>query len=88
MIEGKTGSGFQFTLEEEVLDDYELWEELIEIEEGNSTRIASLTVRLLGKDQKKRLMDHLRGENGRVPIRKVFGEVGEIIRAAREQEKN
>lgn len=88
MIKGTTESGFQFELEEDVLDDYELWEDLIDVEEGRSTRIASVANRMLGQDQKKAMLDHLREDGGRVPIRKVFGEIGDIIRKVREQEKN
>lgn len=88
MIKGTTESGFQFELEEDVLDDYELWEDLIDVEEGRSTRIASVANRMLGKEQKKAMLDHLREENGRVPIRRVFRELGDIIRQARDAEKN
>lgn len=88
MIKGTTESGFAFEIDENVLDDYELWENLIEVEEGRTTRIAPIVNSLLGKQQKKALMDHLRGDSGRVPIGKVFETVGEILRAAKKQEKN
>lgn len=44
--------------------------------------------RLIGKEGKERLYDHLRTEDGRVPIEAFGRELGDIIRAIGETEKN
>lgn len=84
MIEGMTRSGFIFSMDDGTLDDYELFEDLVELAGGNELRITSVVDRLLGKEQKKRLMDHLRLENGRVPSSLVIGEVLEIFNACKQ----
>lgn len=40
--------------------------------------------RLLGKEQKDRLKEHLRTENGRVPASKMMIEIGEIFNSVKE----
>ena len=64
MFTGKTSSGFEFSLQDEVLDDYELLETL---------------QMLLGPAQRDALKDHVRSENGRVSAQKMLAEVMEIF---------
>ena len=84
MFTGKTSSGFEFSLQDEVLDDYELLEDLCEMDEGDMTKTISVLNRLLGTEQKERLKEHLRMENGRVPASKMMNEIGEIFRNVKE----
>lgn len=84
MIEGITKSGFHFRLDQEVLDDYELLEELCEIDNGNNAMIVNAANRILGKEQMQKLKDHLRNENGRVPATKMGEEIAEILASCKE----
>ncbi len=43
---------------------------------------------LLGKEQRKRLYDHIREEDGKVPPQKMGEEIADIIRGYGEQGKN
>ena len=75
-MKGKTSSGFEYELDEAALDDYEL---LCEMDEGDMTKTISVLNRLLGTEQKERLKEHLRMENGRVPASEMMNEIGEIF---------
>ena len=81
---GKTTSGFEYEIDEESLDDYELLEDLSELDDGNSAKTTSVLNRLLGKEQKDRLKEHLRTESGRVPASKMMIEIGEIFNSVKE----
>lgn len=83
-MKGKTKSGFEFCIEEEVLDDYELLEDLCAIDEGETNKIPKVAIRILGDEQVKRLKDHIRGENGRVSALKMGEAIGEILTGCNE----
>lgn len=78
MIKGKTSSGFEFAIEDHVLDSMELLDTIIEIDEniGNISKVVKM---ILPKDQQKALYEHLRAEHGNVPIMAVAQEVAEIF---------
>lgn len=78
MLEIKTSSGFEIEINEQVLDNMELVDALSELEE-NEFAISKVTFLVLGKEGKKRLYDHLRREDGTVPVQKVADEIGEIF---------
>ena len=70
MYKGRLDCGFDFEVEEERADSFELVEALAEAEESRIAvpKVASL---LYGEEQKKKLIDYLREENGFVPYDKV-----------------
>ncbi|WP_434352390.1 hypothetical protein [Trichococcus flocculiformis] len=78
MIKGKTKSGFSYELEKERLNNYELLEAIGELEE-NPLVLSSVVNLLLGKEQAKKLKDHLRTDNGIVPTEKMSEEITEIF---------
>ena len=41
-MKGKTSSGFEYELNEEALDDYELLEDLCEMDAGNMAKMSSV----------------------------------------------
>lgn len=67
MILAKTNSGFEIELDDGVANDQELLDALAALEDGEILNVSRLIVRLLGKDGRKKLYDHLRTEDGRVP---------------------
>ena len=77
MIKGKTKSGFSYELDKERLNNYELLEAIEELEE-NPLVLSRVVNLLLGKEQTKKLKDHLRTENGIVPTEKMSEEITEI----------
>ena len=78
MIKGKTKSGFLYELDKDRLNNYELLEAIGELEE-NPLVLSSVVNLLLGKEQAKKLKDHLRTENGIVPTEKMSEEITEIF---------
>lgn len=79
MITAKTKSGFEIELKESSLDNMELVDTLDEMNEGNPLAISRLVPLLLGKEGKKKLYDHLRTPDGRVPVAKVAEALGELM---------
>lgn len=77
-MKGKTSTGFEFDIEDERLDDMELVDIMAEIDE-NPLLMSKLCKMLLGEEQKKRLYDHLRSEDGRVPIEATTNAIQEIF---------
>lgn len=78
-MRGTTESGFEYEVQEEKLNDYELFELISEVDE-NPLLLPKLVIKLLGAEQKKKLMEHVRNSDGVVPIDAVGNEVMEIFR--------
>lgn len=81
MITAKTESDFSIELEESTLDNMEVLDALSDLDEGNPLAMSRLVVKLLGKDGKKRLYDHLRTEDGRVPASAVESTIMELFQS-------
>lgn len=88
MVKGKTESGFEFELEESVIDNMELVDALSESEEEDPLAVSKVCLLLLGKEQRKKLYDCLRTKEGRVPIKEVSKNIIEIFSAFGKKGKN
>ena len=84
MINGKTESGFEFGIKEEVLDDYELLEVLGKVDRGEVGYVPDMVEMLLGTEQKNRLKAHIRKEHGRITVTDMINEVMQIFNANKE----
>lgn len=87
MVKGKTESGFEFKIEEAQLDDMEFMEALSDVQDDPLV-FPKVCRMLLGEEQKKKLYDHLRDENGKVPIAAVNEAITEIMTVSGEKLKN
>ena len=87
MIKGKTQTGFEYELNEKVLNNYELVENIAEIEE-NPLAITTIVKQLLGKDGTERLKEHIRDENGIVTTDKMMKEIVDIFQNSGKETKN
>ena len=85
MIKGKTKSGFNDHIDENVLQDYELLEAIAETEK-NPIFITKVVRMLLGEDTDK-VKEHVRDENGHVSIEKMNVEITEIFQAQKKLKK-
>lgn len=83
MIKGKTESGFEFEIEKEALDDYELLEALSKVDKGEYGCITEVVTLLLGEKQKENLKEHIR-KNGRVSANKMIEEVMQIFETSKD----
>ena len=80
MINITMGDGFRIHLEENVFDDFELVELYAKVAK-NPIWIGDLAEKLLGTEQKKVLIEHLRDENGKVHTTAVMNALKEIEEA-------
>ena len=80
MINITMGDGFKINLDENVFDDFELVELYAKVAK-NPIWIGDLTEKLLGAEQKKALIEHLRDENGKVHTSAVMNALKEIEEA-------
>ena len=78
MIEGKTKTGFEYKLDDNKLNNYELVEALGELEE-NPITLPKVVRMLLGTKQTNDLKNHLRLKDGTVPVDKMEESVTEIF---------
>ena len=61
---------------------------MAEAQEENPAMFSKAVLLLLGKDQRKKLYDHIRDDNGRVSVEAVTNSFVEIFEALGEQGKN
>lgn len=87
MIKGKTKTGFEYEIKDEVLDDMELVEALARTGTDPSAIIEAME-RILGAEQKKKLYEHARQKDGHVSIAACEAELEEILSEAGENAKN
>lgn len=79
MINGKTKSGFKYSIDENVITDFEFIENLENVME-NGVGLSKTLVILLGEKQKKALINYVRDKKTkRVPIKNVMKEVEDIL---------
>lgn len=88
MVTGKTTSGFSFSIPRKVMDNMEFVDTLAEASESNPIAVSKTVQLLLGDDVRKALYNHVRTEDGRVPVKAVCEEVVEIIKAFGQEGKN
>lgn len=73
-----TKSGFKTSLDPKVLDNMELVDALSQANDDGIS-IVKVANMLLGADDKRRLYDHLRTDDGRVPMEPFMAEIEEIL---------
>ena len=78
MKTGKTSSGFEYEIDERSLDDMRILDMVVEVAEGDLTKLSPIVSKVLG-EQKEKLYKHLEDEDGRVSIEKVRNEITEIF---------
>lgn len=85
-MQGKTKSGFKFNVSKDVLDDMRLIEAIREADE-NPLKVLDVVDLILGENKEK-LYDHVKTEDGRVPVGAVQAEITEIFKAFGQNGKN
>lgn len=87
MYIGKTQSGFEFEIAEDTLNNMELVDAIAEVDD-NPLAISNVVRLLLGKEDRKRLYDHIRTEHGNVPVEAMSTELTQIFEACGDAGKN
>lgn len=89
MMKGKTSTGFEYEVDEDVFDDMELIDALADVTSGrDSLQISAAVLKIFGTEQRKKLYDHLRNEHGRVPTEKIMDAITEIVESSEESKKS
>lgn len=88
MVNGKTKSGFAFSVDENAMNDMELVDILADKATDESFRMSYILGKLLPADQRKAMYDHVRTETGRVPVDAVVAEIEDIFAAMGDAGKN
>lgn len=87
MIEGTLKNGFKFSIDETRLDDMQFIDMLAELDDGNTLVLPKLMTFILGKEQKNALYEHVKTEDGRVPIAEVTEAFTEIMKSGNSLKK-
>ena len=87
MIKGTTKTGFQFSVDENSMNDMELVDVLADAGMDDAFRMSHVLRKLLPGEQRKALYDHVRVD-GRVPVDAVVAEVEDIFAAMGNKGKN
>lgn len=88
MKKGKTTNGFSYEIDENVLDDMELIDAMAEAQGEDPTQISVVVKKIFGTEQRTKLYDHIRTEDGRVPVNDVAEMIKEIIESIGDDGKN
>ena len=83
MIQGITKTGFNFKIEDAVLNDYELLELFAEVDE-NPLLVPKLVKMILGEKQKNELIEHVRNKDGIAEVNKIAMELESILTSSAE----
>lgn len=79
MVKGKTKTGFKYEINEALKNDAEFLELFAKMSEGDSVYLFKMIERLLGSEQKAKLYEHCRAEDGTVPLDVLTAELLDII---------
>jgi hypothetical protein len=88
VIKGETASGFSFAIPASNLDNMELIDAIASLNDADPLAMSKVIVLLLGKDQRKKLYDHVRRKDGTVPAEAVSKEMAEIFTLSNTAVKN
>lgn len=75
---GTTKNGFEFDVSDSVIDNMELLDAVAEMQDENPLALSRLCTLMFGAEQKKRLYNSLRTEDGRVPLTAVSEAIADV----------
>ena len=81
-MKANTADGFEVEIIEEHLDDWEFLELLDAVDNGEHGKIVRVAKFLLGDDEVKRLKQHIKETDGKVPATKMVQALTEIMESA------
>lgn len=84
MLRGKTESGFEFELEDNVLDDWKLIKYLRNVDKGDAQYIVDVAERLLGEEQCEKLENFIEEKYGKATGTLMTKEIASILEATKE----
>lgn len=88
MIKGRTKTDFEFEYDEKKLNNMEWIDALADADDGDVKALRDTFRMILDKDTLKKLYDHVRTEDGRVPLDSLSNELKDIVAASEGAGKN
>lgn len=88
MVSGKTKTGFEFSVDENAMNDMRLVDMLADKSVDPAFQVSNVLRYLLPGDQRKKLYEHVQTETGRVPVEAISNEIADIFAAMGESGKN
>lgn len=83
----KLENGFEYTIDDSVMDDAEFVDLLADVEE-NPLRAGRILKWIYGDEGKKALYNHIRTKDGRVPVQAMNDAIEQTFNALGDSEKN
>ena len=87
MKEGKLSNGFEYKVDETVLDDMELIDAMEQSQGEDPLKVSKVITMVLGAEQKKAFYDSIR-KDGRVPVEETVTLFTELIESLGDTGKN
>ena len=87
-VTGKLENGFEYEVDDAVLDDMEMVDALSEAQSTNPLALSTVISKLLGDEQKKALYDAVRRKDGTVPIEDITQSIVTIFQSIGDEGKN
>lgn len=84
----KTSEGLEINVRKDAFDDMEALEVLTDLVDGNPFAIPKVCNLIMDKEEKKKLYDFYRAEDGKVHVEKFISVLTEIMNSLGETEKN
>lgn len=81
-------NGLELDVNEYALNNMELFDALAEMTEGNALALSNVVKLMLGTENRKKLYDYIRLEDGTVPLEQVDKCVTEIMNLLGDKGKN
>lgn len=88
MKKGQLSNGFKYEIDETKMDDMEFLDALAEARDEDPVSVSIVIKKLLGKEQRKAFYDHIREEDGRVPVQKTMDALNEMFDQMGDEGKN
>lgn len=88
MSKGRLSNGFDFTIEEEAYDNWELLEVLQQIDDGKEVLIVKAFPMLIGDAQFNALKAHIRNTEGKVSVSMMVQCFTEIMEQIKQLKKS
>ena len=88
MKKGQLSNGFKYEIDETKMDDMEFLDALAEARDEDPVSVSIVIKKLLGKEQRKAFYDHIREEDGRVPVQKTMEALNEMFDQMGDEGKN
>ena len=80
ILKGVTSTGYAFSLSVDRLNDMELMDAFARLEDSDSPiQMSRVVTMFLGQEEKKKLYDHVRTKDGRVPMDALAEELSEMM---------